>query len=252
MRGTIELSDTYIGSVYDPRLDLMSVPYLTTGWEDLAKLYTPGGFVFEALGEIGRELGYETLSFVALDYIGLGTAKPVPSPADPDIEKGLKIRVWPAKPPELLMKRLGFLPTAIPWAEAPGAMQMGVIDGIFGAGCVSAYEVLRDVIDYWIHYRAMFDAYFYIMNRDLLNSLSSEDQKIVMDAAIEQQNILLAAAEQKEVEYLQKLRDYGIEVITFTPAEMDTLGKAVKADVWPELESLVGKKLMDGALEALK
>jgi len=252
MKGTIELTDTYIGSVYDPRLDLMSIPYLTTGWEDLAKLYTPGGFVFESLNDIGRGLGYETLAFVALDYIGVGTSKPVPSPADPDTEKGLKMRVWPAKPAELVIKRLGFLPTHTTWAEAPGAIQMGVVDGIFGGGCVSGYEVLRDVIDYWYHYRAMFDAYFYIMNLDLWNSLSSEDQRIVKGAAIAEQDILLAEAEQKEEEYLQKLRDYGIEVVTFTPEEMDTIAKAVKADVWPELEPLVGKKLMDGAIAALK
>ena len=55
-----------------------------------------------------------------------------------------------------------------------------------------------------------------------------------------------------ETEYTQKMSDYGIEVIDFSPEEYDHLAKVVMEDVWPDCQSLVGKKLLDDAVAALE
>ena len=207
----------------------------------------PGGFIYEAADMIGRSLGFTLIASMPFDIVGMATSKLPPSPGDPDAPKNLKIRIWASKVAEALMERMGYMPTVMPWADVYSGMQMGVVDGVFGAGVIGAYENIRDVMDYWIPYYAMSDGFFYIINLELWNSLSAEDQKIIQDAAILEQDKQMEAAETKEAEYLQKTSDYGIEVIELTPLDMENIANAVMEDVWPELIPMVGKTLLDDA-----
>ena len=51
----------------------------------------------------------------------------------------------------------------------------------------------------------------------------------------------------KEEFFLQRLRDYDIEVVTFTDAELHRMAEVAVADIWPGMQSKVGKKLLDDA-----
>ncbi|MBA7694366.1 hypothetical protein ES703_102975 [subsurface metagenome] len=98
-------------------------------------------------------------------------------------------------------------------------------------------------------------AYFYrievqpiIMSLEVWNSLSKEDQEIVEEAA----EIAIA----KGWEVGQKVEDYykdrlvskyGFEeIIELTPEQHKLNVKAVRDEVWPKLDELIGKDLMDG------
>ena len=54
-------------------------------------------------------------------------------------------------------------------------------------------------------------------------------------------------AEENERLYMQKLEeDYGVEVIEFTPEQVQAYADYVREVSWPAIEELLTKELMDG------
>ncbi len=47
------------------------------------------------------------------------------------------------------------------------------------------------------------------------------------------------------------MADYGLEVLVPTQAEWEHIADVIRTDVWPELEPLVGKAVMDTCREAV-
>jgi len=255
MRGTVEIDATCLSSVYDPRTGLVYVPYLSTSWEEIKVLYGPGGFVYDTIDGILRDQGLTLLSSYPSDFMGVGIRGSLPpSPKDPDVDKGLKIRVWADPAPEGIMDWFGYMPTVLPWAEVYTSMQMGVVDGVC-TNLVSMYDFLRDITDHWIYDRSLFEGNFFIMNRELFDSLSAEDQDIIREAAIKQQDIRMAQAEQEDLKTIQNTRDFGIEVILFTEEELAEFRARAPEEIWPDLYPKIGKTILDAAaayVEALK
>ncbi len=252
MRGTIEIDVTCLSSVYDPRTGLVYVPYLSTSWDEIKMLYGPGGFVYDTIDEILRDQGLTLLSSYPSDFMGVGISGSLPpSPKDPDVDKELKIRVWADAAPEELMRWFGYMPTVLPWSEVYTSLQMGVIDGVC-TNLVSMYDFQRDLIDYWIYDHSLFEGNFFIMNRELFDSLSAEDQDIIRGAAIKQQDIRMAQAEQEDLDTIQKTRDYGIEVILFTEEELAEFRARAPEEIWPALYPKIGKMILDDAVAWLE
>ena len=254
MRGTIEFSLNCLSTVYDPRIGVTYTPYLVTTWEETKIMYAPGGFVYDKLDELLGGIGIKLLSSWPSDFMGVGTGERPPSPKDPDVPKNMKIRVWADPAPEAIMERFGYLPTVLPWSDVYSAFQMGVIDGVC-TNLVSMWSYQRDLTNYWIYDHSLFEGWYYLMSLDLWNSLSSEDQMIVENAALEEQRLRIEAAEAAELANLQKFRDQGTEVILFTPEELAELREMAIEDIWPKLYAKIGKKIMDeaaAAVEALK
>ena len=50
----------------------------------------------------------------------------------------------------------------------------------------------------------------------------------------------------EDEEYRQKLKnEYGWQIVMLTPAQLKTISAQVRKTVWPKMEELVGKELMD-------
>ena len=252
MKGTIEFQNTSYSTVHDPRLDIVWIPYLVKSWAEVKKAYTPGGWVFDTAAKMNRELGVEVIAALPEGFIGMGAKKMPPSPGDPNVAKNMKIRVWGAIPPEKLMTRLGYLPTVMPWAEVFTALQTGVVEAVYGGSVNATYDTVRDVIKFWLPYRGNFENMINIMNLKLLNSLSAEDKKIVLDASKEASDAQTAKAEDVEKQFTQKMKDYGIQVYEFSDAEYKAMAEATAKDVWPKMQPLIGKALLDEALAYFK
>lgn len=248
MKGTIEMAVVWPPTVYDPRADLVNLPGLVTTWQDVTDNLGLGDPLLELYAGIGRGLGYEIVAVFNSGFCGIVTSEPIPSPADPDVPKELKIRHWAAKAPELTLERFNFVTTIIPWTDVYTAMQVGVVDGVYGGDILSAYDMFRDIATHWYEYRFYFYFDETILNLDLWNSLSPADQKIIRDAGLELERKRNEEAVEMEKDYAQKLIDYGIEVTIFTDEEYANFRAVMVEDVWPELETMIGKKLMDEAI----
>jgi len=87
------------------------------------------------------------------------------------------------------------------------------------------------------------------MNLKLWNTLTKEDQKVLLDAAEKQVQGRWDYFLKEDEEYRNKMEEFGLKVIIPTKEELKTFADAVRKDVWPELEQYMGKSLVDTCRE---
>jgi TRAP-type C4-dicarboxylate transport system substrate-binding protein len=248
-RGTIEMTCVCLPTDYDPRINVVYCPLLTTSWEEAKAAYnSPDGWLFGLLNELMQGTGITLLGSFPDGFGCCSFAKQLPpSPMDPDVDKKMKMRVWPSKAAEMWSERMGYTPTPIAWAELFTAMQTGVVDTEVGGTPYLNWAHLRDVTKYLIYYADHMEAWFYMINKELYDGLSSEDQKIIADACAHEAAGRFEAAEAQDLEYLQKFRDLDAceQVIIPTAEEYAKMKEAIRADVWPQLYDVIGSDIMD-------
>jgi len=251
MRGDIEMILDALDDSFDPRLGIAYyMPYLLTGYDEAAKLWPVGGFVFEVMNEIAKPLGYQPLGAFACGISGMTIKDRPPSPGDPDVPKNMKIRVMPLTACRLTYERLGYMTAAIPFGETYTSIQTGIVDGQMGGGPPQA-NAFRDVQGYYIHYQDYIEPNWFMVNSEAYNALTPADQKILLDVAQEVQKLQLAEAAAMDERYMQEFRDYGGEVILLTSKELAACAAAVREDVWPELVPLFGKDILGKLCDAV-
>jgi len=87
------------------------------------------------------------------------------------------------------------------------------------------------------------------MNLDLWNSLYQRRPAAYPGSSFWIRKLKrFAVAEEQEQANMQRLRDYGIEVITFTDEELAGFAKKVKEEVWPKIRDDIGPEVMDEVL----
>ncbi|MCK4387948.1 MAG: DctP protein, partial [Dehalococcoidia bacterium] len=125
-----------------------------------------------------------------------------------------------------------------------------IVDGEMGGPPFQGTEFM-DIQGCWIQYSEYVETWWITLNLDEYNALSEADQKILVEAADRAASGYWLKVEADDEKYRQEMADYGLEVIVFTKAELDNIADAIRTDVWPELEPLVGKAIMDMCREAV-
>ena len=117
---------------------------------------------------------------------------------------------------------------------------------------LTCYEQFRDVIKYYIQINNFFESAAIGINKDLFDSLSERQQKALQDAALWVFNESIARGEEEEDEYMQKMADYGIEVIKPDAEILDGWAAKCREEVWPQLkESVNNDEIFDGLVASL-
>jgi TRAP-type C4-dicarboxylate transport system substrate-binding protein len=245
MRGSVELNLGPVAPTYDPRLNIAYyTPYLFKTFKEGKAAYVKGGWINSMIDELFAGVNIKGLSVLPMGMSGATVRRVPPSPGDPDVPKGLKIRVMPLKVCELTYKRLGYIPVAIPYAEAYSAIETGIADGQMGGPPFQGHE-FRDVQGAWIQYNDFVETHWFKLTRKLFDSLTKEDQNIIIEAAERQGEKQWELALSQDEEYRQKMAARGLKIVTPSEAELEKIATAIRADVWPELDKIVGKAIMD-------
>lgn len=245
MRGDVELDLSPIAPTYDPRLNIAYyTPYLFKTTKEAKTGYAKGGWINKMVDDLLAGVNIKGLSVLPLGMSGATVRTPPVSPGDPDVPKGQKIRVMPLKVCELTYKRLGYIPVSIPYAEAYSAIETGIADGQMGGPPFQGHE-FRDIQGAWIQYNDFVETHWFKLTRKLFDSLTKEDQNILIEAAERQGEKQWAVVEAQDEEYRKKMAERGLKIITLSEAELERIAKAIRTDVWPELDKIVGKALMD-------
>ncbi len=203
-------------TTFNQNLEVFSLPFAFAS-EEVAYKVLDGDFgqkMLDSMESAGlKGLGY----FESCTYRELSSKKPVHSPDD---LKGVKIRVMQSSLHTAIWEGLGAIPSAIPFGELYTALQTGTVDAqdnplelVIAQGF---YEV-QNCITLTNH---IFQVGMNTCNPDWFNSLSAENQQVVLDAikaGVEFQR--KEAAEQKDG-YIQTLKDAGLEVIELTSDEL--------------------------------
>ncbi|MBP3752975.1 MAG: TRAP transporter substrate-binding protein DctP [Pyramidobacter sp.] len=196
-------------------------------WANLKKLFRErtGCVLIEAVEEGG---------FLAFT----NSKREIHSPAD---FPGLKFRGMD-EGQVAIFKAFGASGTPIPWSELYMALKTGVVDGQMNPAFYVLLGSLPEVQKYMTLANIQYSDQFLVMNGELFDSFSPEDQKVIVEAAKEANALTRARIEAEDSQQVEKCRELGMKVYAPKPEEMDafrTIGQPafiewLKSKVAPE------------------
>ncbi|MBQ6930120.1 MAG: TRAP transporter substrate-binding protein DctP [Oscillospiraceae bacterium] len=252
MVGTIDMAHTTMVETYDARMSGSMLPYLGSNYDELKKAYDPEGYLYNTVFEIGQGMGIRTFGFYCEGFSGVGAGPEVTNAAVPGAEKGAIVRVPGVDTFALSARDLGFVTSTIAYSDTYTAIQTNTVQGWVGGPPNLNYLYFRDVINNYYHYMLTQEATQIYMSEKTWDKLLPEDQEAI-DAIIKAEcakSFELAAAD--DANYMQMMKDAGINVVEFTDAERAEMAKYVREKTWPELAKNTSQEFLDNILASLE
>jgi tripartite ATP-independent transporter DctP family solute receptor len=153
----------------------------------------------------------------------------------PEDLKGLKIRVVGSPLFLETFAALGANPTQMSWADAVPALSSGAVDGQENPLTVYTVAKLSTAANqkYLTVWGYVADPLIFVVNKEVWNSWTPEDQKAVREAAIQagKENILLARKGliAPNDTLLKEIKASGVNVSSLTPKEKEAFKKATQS-----------------------
>lgn len=221
----------------EPKLGVEALPY---AWPTHESVYAAlDGELGNYLLDLLAKKGVVGISWWENGYRHLTNNKhPVMKPED---MAGLKIRVTPDKMRLDTFKALGASPMPINFGELYSAMQQGVVDGQENPFSIIFSNSFFEVQKYLSVTGHIWGSALLCVNSSVWGKLSDEDKATVATVAAKWRDEQRKQTMEQEVEFLQKLKDKGMEVVEVDKAAFQ---QAVQG-VWSDYESVFGKELMD-------
>ena len=233
----ISMHSNLIYSAFDPRFNVVSLPFLFDSVEDAdAKLDGAAG---EKLKEILSEYNLHCMGIAENGFRQLTNSKQEVTSVD-DM-KNLKIRVAGSN---LLMecyKRWGADATNMNWSETYTALQQKTVEGQENPLPAIDAASVQEVQPYCSMWNAIYDCLFFCINGDIYNSLTPEQQKVVDEAgqkAVDYERAINRAGDDEIMDRWQN--ENGVKITKYEDMDIDSFKQAVDGvDEWyqSELES---------------
>ncbi|MEX0730910.1 MAG: TRAP transporter substrate-binding protein DctP [Aquisalimonadaceae bacterium] len=245
MQGAVDMAIQPLSTSFNTRLAISWFPYLTPTYDSAVDAYSEGGYVATAVNELIGPQNLRLLGVYGAGMGGAGFARDIDSPGDPDATRSVRIRVWPGGTTHrALMQRLGYNVATVPWAELYTAMQTGVVDGQIGGTPEMAMDNFKDITRTWIQYNDHFELAWIVMNRPKYESLSEADRQVILDVAQEITRERFEEVREADAKDLDRMREAGIEVVTFSDQELENFARVARTDVWPQIGGELGDEIM--------
>ena len=249
MTNDIQIAACPISTQYDPRADVMVLPFLSGGFDEFAENYFEGSYLWELYDKITSDGGVKLLGFFNAGFMGLGS-KTVDQEDFAHLTDGASTKSMLMRCPGSFvysdtMVALGYNTTTIPYSDLYSALQSGLCDGWLGGSGLVNYDGFRDAIKYFVDCNVINESIPVTMNAELFESLSPEYQTIVSEAFNEMQIRVNEERKAQEAQALVDLEAYGITVIVPTADELAALGSTVRASVWPKMAESLGQDIID-------
>ena len=222
----ISMHSNLIYSAFDPRFNVVSLPFIYDSVEDAAAKFD--GEAGEKLKEILSEYGLHCMGIAENGFRELTNS--VREVKSVDDMKNLKIRVAGSN---LLMecyKRWGADATNLNWSETYTALQQNTVEGQENPLPAIDAASVQEVQPYCSMWDAIYDCLFFCINQDIYNGLTPEQQAVVDEAG------------QKAVEYERYINRSGDEEIMDRWAEKNGVTFTQKEDM--DIDSF--KEAVDG------
>ena len=250
--GAIDMACQPPASAADKRFQVVYFPYMVKDWAQARKNYSEGAPLRATVTKLYAEQGIHLLAAWPVYFGGISMNREPVSPGDPDVAKGLKLRVTPMKTFQLLADKNGYMGTPIPFSDAFTAVQTGVVDGVIGSGAEGYYSSFRDVTKYYIPSNTHFEVWYLIINKETYDELKPELKKQLDDVAkqFEERRWDSAKADQAYNENL--LADYGAKIVEISDEQIASIAKKVHAEVWPTVLEDVGMDWGKGVVDSIK
>lgn len=249
MRGDLDMvwtADMAIAAVI-PELGFVNLPYLFANYDEADSLYRKG-WIGEHFADVCEQNNIIVLGIGENDFRGLTNSKhPVKSAAD---LKGLKIRT-PETPMFLaFFKALGTLPTPMAITELATGLQQKAVDGQDN-GPIITYSFGLDAFNKYVtKTNHMYSAMQVIINKDLFNSLTPEQQQIMKEVTEKYVDVQVEYNRgDVDLFFADMEKRSGCEIIDRTP-ELEAAFKEAAIATWNNEE--VTKVYGDDIMKRLK
>lgn len=243
-KGAVDMQFNAWDTSLDERWNVAYLPFLVSNWDEVRKVYAPGG-VFDKLGkEWAKEAGLFYMG-TWLNNVGSLGLKGDPI-TNPEAAKGVKVRCPPMDIFKCYVEKMGFTTVTIPWAETPTAISTGVAEGWVGSGAVYMYNLFRDVADTMVVTYDFGEMWSVSFNEKKWESLPEEYRKIIQEETDKIVKKHLEAVEAEEMEYQKKLKDHGWNVVDMDkdhPADLDTWKKSCR-ECWDLYTPILGEETL--------
>ena len=220
----ISMHSNLIYSAFDPRFNVVSIPFLFQSVEDAdKKLDGEGG---EKMKEILGEYGLHCMGMAENGFRELtNSVRDIKSAED---MKGLKIRVAGSN---LLMecyKRWGADATNMNWSETYTALQQNTVEGQENPLPAIDAASVQEVQKYCSMWNANYDCLFFCINQKLYYSLTPKQQKVVDEAGAKavkyEREINRAGDNEIKKRWAEK---NGVKITEYEDLDIDSFKKAV-------------------------
>jgi len=244
--GTIDMGlvpTTNVASFYKP-IDIFYFPFIFRDREHAYKV--ADGPVGQKLYEgLLKEKGIRTLAMFESGFRTItNSKKPIRTPED---FVGIKMRVVDSPINLATFKALGANATPMAISEVFTALQQGTVDGQDNPiGNVYAYRYY-EVQKYITLTEHQWAGIMLMINDKLWNKIPAEYQKVMAEAAKEAEAWERKEINAKESEFLETMKQAGLQVIELTPEEKAKFQEKMHA-VWTEFQDTVGKDLIDAVV----
>ena len=226
----ISMHSNLIYSAFDPRFNVVSLPYLYDSVADAdAKLDGRAG---QMMKEILDEYGLHCMGIAENGFRQL--TNNVHEIKSVDDMKNIKIRVAGSN---LLMecyKRWGADATNMNWSETYTALQQNTVEGEENPLPAIDAASVQEVQPYCSMWDAIYDCLFFCINEDIYNSLTPEQQAIVDEAgqkAVAYQRYINRAGDEEIMNRWEKKN--GVSITSYEDLDIDSFKQAVEGiDEW--------------------
>ena len=222
---------------------------------DLPFLFKSHEAAYKALdGEVGQELlkdleasGLKGLVFAENGFRHMSNNNgPITKPED---LKGLKFRTLENPVHTATFNAFGANASPFAFGELYTALQQKMYDAMECPISLYYTNKFYEVQKYLTLSGHVYAATILVANLDWYNSLPDDLKKIVDDAAVEYRDFQRQLAQQQDKEWLEKLKEGGMEVNELTPEQKDVFIKAAQA-VYDQFTPEIGEELVKKAMAA--
>ena len=240
----ISMHSNLIYSAFDPRFNVVSLPYLFSSVEDADQALD--GAAGDKLKDILSDYGLHCMGIAENGFRQLTNS--VREVKSVDDMKNLKLRVAGSN---LLMecyKRWGADATNMNWSETYTALQQKTVDGQENPLPAIDAASVQEVQPYTSLWNANYDCLFFCINQELYDSLTPEQQKVVDEAgqkAVAYERYINRAGDEEIMERWSSSN--GVTITPYEDMDIDSFKQAVEGvDTWYQQE-LEKQGYMDAA-----
>lgn len=201
------------------------MPWGTTSWWEADRLYAiPDGLLYPIIQDMYNEVGLQYLWGSGFGLYGLGSnVRPLITPED---LAGQKFRVSASLAHVRTLTNMGsgldpaFTVVTLPWAEIYGALERGVVDGIWSMWPSLVEERHAEVLRYYTALDWTWDWYGIVMNKPLWDGLPADIQDAIMRASKDAQTFSMWHMQREILRFKEyAIEEMGLQVHFPTPEE---------------------------------
>ncbi|MEH6651530.1 MAG: TRAP transporter substrate-binding protein DctP [Motiliproteus sp.] len=247
IRGNVDMVAGFIYSHKDPVLEIASLPFLVSNWQEMEDVMLNNDSAFnQIMSERLDNLKLRLMNSIPVGFTGIvATQKPDDWAGMGD--KGMNIRVWSSSLMKSTVELMGYKATTMAWGDIFPALQSGIVDGAICCTKQDAYNIfaVSDVGSYYVANDAITDTSFYYISQKTWKKMNEEQQIVVTKAFNKAAVDFFAWNKANDSEFRSKLIDKGYQVLEPSDADKQAMKAKVRAEVWPQAETTMGKEILD-------